>query len=386
MNYQKFVKIMAIVLIIILLIAGGYYFWQWLDSKGGIKNIIDYGKPPITSIIDIDDDDFVEPIEEDGTDIISQEPQIVAQKLSILVNSPVFEYWSNPEENSLYFANLNGQIVRINNDGTRQLVISQTLNNLHNIKASNDGSFAVAEFNYPQMPTLSIFSASSTNWTPLPIDTISASFSPDSKKIAYTDQNNLNILDLTSQETSKIQEMSQVGLRLNWIKDSELLFYGDSSIESRGYAYSFNLEQKTLKTLIDGEYGLNINWDKNGDSGIKMGVFERKPKLSLIDNFGNTTANFTFLSMPEKCLIESQKIYCGVPKNIRDGITLPDDYYKKAEYFIDDIFMIDRSEETISKIFDGSEVALDIYNLKIKDDSLLFINRYDNKLYSLKLE
>jgi hypothetical protein len=386
MNYQKFVKIMAIVLIIILLIAGGYYFWQWLDSKGGIKNIIDYGKPPITSIIDTGDDDLTEPKKEDDTGIISQEPQIVSQKLSILINSPIFEYWFNAKEDSLYFANLDGQIIRINNDNTRQLVSSQILNNLHSIKTSNDGSLALAEFNYPQMPTLSIFSTGSTNWQPLPFDTISASFSPDSKKIAYTDKDNLNILYLASQNTSKIQEMSQIGLRLNWLKDSELLFHSDPSVETMGYIYSFGLEQKTLETLINGEYGLDINWAQDGDLGIKLSTIERKPRLSLIDNFGNTTANLTFLSMPEKCLIESQKVYCGVPKNIRSGITLPDDYYKKAEYFIDDIFVIDLSEKTVSKIFDGDEVALDIHNLRIKDESLLFINRYDNKLYSLKLE
>jgi hypothetical protein len=180
--------------------------------------------------------------------------------------------------------------------------------------------------------------------------------------------------------------MNQVGLKLDWLNASKILFHSDTSIETRGYVYSFDLITKTLTTLINGENGLSVNWAKDGTMGIKINTTDRKPKTSLIDNFGSNIANFTFLTLPEKCLIDSQKIYCGIPQNINSGATLPDDYYNKSKYFIDDIFELDLPTGKITKIFDGSQVALDAYNLKIKGSSLLFINRYDNKLYSLNLQ
>jgi len=386
MDYKKLIKIISIVLIIAAIGVGIYFLWNWLNSKGGVTGIISGGTKPTTEIIDTNVGGIGVIATETETDTTTQESQTVTQKLSILINSPVFEYWLSSKDNSLYFANLEGQIIRINSDNTRQLVSSQTLNNLHSIMPSLDGSLAIAEFNYPRLPNLSIFFASSTSWQPLPAGAISAAISPDSKKIAYTDETTLKSIDLTTQKTAEIQKMSQVGLKIDWLKDNELLFSEDPSVENNGRMYSFNLTNKTFKTLIGGEFGLAIKWAKDGHLGIKINSDQRVPKLSLIDEFGSPIANFTFLSVPEKCLIDAQKIYCGVPKNTRSGMVLPDDFYSKKYYFIDDIFELDLPTGAITKLFDGNEIAIDATNLKIKDNSLLFINRYDNKVYSLKLD
>ncbi len=384
MDYKRVIKIFAIVLLIAGLGVGIYYFWNWINSKGGVFGVIGKGETPTTSVTEATTETTITTTT--GTETETQSPETVTQKLSILINSPVFEYWLNTKDNGLYFANLNGQIIKINSDGSRRMVSSQNLSNLHEIIFSGDGSLAIAEFNYPQLPTFSVFSASSTSWSPLPTGVLSAAFSPDSKKMTYTDQSALRVLDLTTQKTTEIQKMTQVGLKISWFKENEVLLKTDPSIESNGRLYSFDLKNKILKTIIDGEFGLDINWSKNGDIGIKLNSMERTPKLTLIDNLGVTIANFTFLTVPEKCLIETSKIYCGVPKNIKAGIVFPDDYYKNKEYFVDDIFELDLPTGKITKLFDGNEVAIDASNLKIKDSSLLFINRYDDKVYSLKLD
>ncbi len=385
MDYKKLIKIISIVLILTAIGVGGYYLWSWLNSNGGIAELISGGKAPTTEVIETGTEGEAETGTETGADVETQQPETVTQKLSILINSPVFEYWLGSQDNSLYFVNLNGQIIKINSDGTRRLVSSQSLNNLHKITPSTDGSLAIAEFNYPALPNLSIFSASSTSWQPLPSGTISAAFSPDSKKIVYTDQSSIRQLDWATQKTTEIQKMSQVGLELGWLKNNDVLLNTEPSVESRGYLYVFNITNKTINTLIDGEYGLDINWAKDGNLGIKLNSVEKNPRLSLVDGSAKLVANFTFLTVPEKCVIETSKIYCGVPKNIKSGIVLPDDYYKNKEYFIDDIYELDLPTGAITKLFDGSEVALDAKNLKVKDNALLFINRYDNKVYSLNL-
>lgn len=387
MDYKRILRIIVIIAIIAAIGVGAYFLWMWLSSKtvGGLPGT---GQTPTTEVINVGEGGAIGAQVNTTEQTATQGAQTVTQKLSVFINSPVSEYWLNSKENSVYFANLAGQIIKINSNNTRQLVSSQTLNNLHAITPSNDGSLIIAEFNYPQLPTLSVFSASSTSWQPLPAGTISAAISPDSQKIAYTNQSALNIIDLTAQKTTKIQDMSQVGLKLNWLTNQEILLHSDPSVASRGYVYSFNLTDKILKTLIDGEYGLDIKWASNGGLGIKINSTDRLAELSLIDNFGSNIPYFKkpLLTMPEKCLIESQKVYCGIPKNIRQGLILPDDYYKKNDYFIDDIFEFDLPTGKITKLFDGNDVALDARDLKLKDNNLLFINRYDNKVYSLNLQ
>jgi len=384
MDSQRFIKILILIGVIAAIGIGGYFLWQFLASKiiGGPGT----GEIPSTEVVDIGEGGAIGAEVNTAEQTAAQEAQTVTQKLSIFINSPVFEYWLNTKENSVYFANLDGQIIRINSNNSRQMASSQTLNGLHKITPSADGSLAIAEFNYPALPSLSVFFASSTSWQPLPAETISAAISPDSKKIAFTGQTALNILDLQTQKTTEVQKMSQVGLNLNWLTDSAVLLQSDPSVEIRNYLYSFNLADKTLRTLINGEYGLDIKWAKDGNLGLKMNTADRVAKLSLIDNFGSGIVNFTFLTMPEKCLLEAQNIYCGIPKNIREGIILPDNYYKKSDYFVDDIFQINLPTGKIVKLFDGNEVALDATDLKIKDNALLFINRYDQKVYSLRLD
>lgn len=384
MDYKKLIRIISIVLIIAGIGVGIYYLWVRLNAKGGITGIIKGGATPTTEVTQTATGGTT--AAETEIETATQEPQVITQKLSVLINSPVFEYWLSSQDNSLYFANLDGQIIKINSDGSRSLVSSQTLSALHSLKASADGSMVLAEFNYPELPSLSIFSASSAGWKPLPAGTIAAAFSPDSKTIAYTDLSALKTLDLSTQKVTEAQKMSQIGHKLNWLRTSEILFYEEPSIETINKYYFFNLTTKTFANIIDGQFGVDIIWSKDAKQGIKLASINNVPRLELINEFGDADVVFTFLTVPEKCLIESSKIYCGVPKNIRSGIVLPDDYYKKKDYFVDDIFELDLPTGKIAKLFDGNEVAIDASNLKIKDGSLLFINRYDNKVYSLKLD
>ena len=383
MDYNRIIKIGVIVLIIAGVGIGGYFLWQWLGTR--ISENLPQGNIPGTEVVNTGEG---ETTGTNATEIetTTQEPQAVAQKLSILINSPVFEYWLNPKESSVYFTNLDGQIIKINSDNTRKLVNSQTLPNLNNILTSADGTAAIAEFNYPHLPTLSLFLASSTSWQPFSPDTISAAFSPDSQKIAYINGAGLQILDLQTKKITEVQKMSQVGFKLAWIRDNQLLFYESPSADTSTSMYLFDLSSKTIKLIVDGENGVDIKWSKNGNLGIKLSSFQRIPKLSLVDELANTIVNMTFKTVPEKCVFDSQKIYCGIPQNIRQGIVLPDNFYKKADYFIDDIYMLDLPTGKITKLFDGNEVALDAVDLKIKDNALLFINRYDQKVYSLRLD
>src|SRR3989338_5185318 len=102
--------------------------------------------------------------------------------ITAISDGPIFDYWINGKNNSIYFLNQIGQTARVA-DTNRTVVNFQTLDNLHAIQPSFDGAYVVAEFNYPQLPTFSIFNTATNNWQPLPTKTHAAAWSQITQEI-----------------------------------------------------------------------------------------------------------------------------------------------------------------------------------------------------------
>lgn len=382
MDYKKILKIIGIILIVVAVAIGGYYLWTQINKKGGISNLLNPSGPaPTTEVTNVTEGTTGSTTD---TGLTAEELSQQKQKLSILIDAPIFDYWINAKDNNIYYVESNGVITKLSAD-SKKIVSNQTLENLHSVTPSKDGNMALFELYYPQKPIFTIFSASTTNWYPLTEGTVSADFSPNNKEIAFLGNTGLRILDLTSFKIKDVQKMDQF-FDIKWAKENTMLFYEKPSVEIPGYLYSFDIINKTIKKIIGEENGLNINWSNSYEFGLKLNSVNKKAQLSLIDINGVSIMNMSFITVPSKCLVGASKIYCGIPKNIRDGIVLPDNYFTREDYFIDDIFELDLPTGNITKLLDGSAAILDIFDLKIKDGALLFINRYDNKLYSLKLD
>ena len=365
MGWKKILKITFSILIPIAVLWGGYSIWKALTTPD-IPPPIGANKP---------------------TGLAVDLPE--AQKLTALSRSAIFDYWVNYKTGAIYFLNLSGQVIKKTGD-SEEPANSQTIDKLNSVQPSPDGTFAVAKFNYPALPTFSIFNTVTNAWQPLPQDTIATAWATSSQQLAYLENKNnagtLKILNIVSQKTQEVVKMNQKDVRLAWIDPPEIFFITSSpAADLPSSLWSINIKNKTLKPLIKDESGLTINWSKEGDLGLKLKSDKRAPKISLIDNLGNTLREFSFITLPEKCAIEKGKLYCGIPKFLREGLVLPDDYYKKAVYFQDDLYSIDLASGAVSLLFNGDETLIDACHLSIQGGQLLFINRYDNKLYSLQL-
>ena len=382
MNWNKILKIIGIVLVITGIIVGGYFLWKYISNKGGIAAVLKpAGTTPTTEVVTVGGGVGTTAGAEE---ITAEEKARLVQKLSIIIDAPIFDYWINKNDSSIYYVTIDGIITKLSADA-KKIVSNQVLQNLHSMVPSADGSMALFELYYPQEPIFSIFSAGTANWQPLTEGTVSADFSPNNKEVVFLDNTGLKILDLASFKIRDLQKMDQF-FDIKWAKQNTILLHEKPAAELPGSLYSFDIADKTIKKIINNENGLSINWSNNYDYGLKLSSINRTNQLSLIDTGGSGILDMSFITVPNKCLIESSKIYCGIPKNIREGIVLPDNYYSREDYFIDDIFELDLPTGKITKLFDGNAAILDAFNLKIKDGALLFINRYDNKLYSLKLE
>lgn len=368
MDIKKYIKFISLILIAGGIIWGGIYLWKIINTPGSILN-------PQTS---------------EQTNITD-----LSSKLKVFLNDKIFDYWINSKTNTIYYLNNSGQISKISASGTGQkgeIVNSQNINQLNTIMPSPDGAMAVAKFNYPELPTFSIFDTATNAWQLLPSNIIAVTWSPDSQKLAYLENKDntgrIAIYDIASKKTQEVIKITQKDLMLSWIKNEEILFYETPSANLATSLYSINIANKTIKPLIKSEYGLTVNWSLDGKFGIKLTNTNRVPSSVLIDASGNELAGLSSLLFPPKCqILERAKIYCGIPKTIPGGIALPDDYYKNAIYFQDELYLIDLASGKASVIFNNrNNILIDASRLTIGNDQLLFINRYDNKLYSLDLK
>lgn len=356
------------------------------------------------------------------------------QKLKIVSDHPVFDYWAtggplvfindqtsqtvsvvaknqtatstatstiatatstlkNLEKQVFYF-NQSGQILWAK-DGQDEMVSDRIIDNLQKIEADKDGLNVIIKYGSLISPQVELFSLVSKTFQPL--ERVSgAAFSPDGAKIAYLENNgnlssSLMVKDLVGKrkQTVKVLTLAQKDFDLLWPEANTILLVPKPSYTYRNDIFIVDIKNKTINPFTSG-YGSMLNWSKDGgEFGLK---FESDIKganrtLSLIDNAGVTRANMGFATLPNKCSIGVEKIYCAIPQSYTSfqEPALPDDYLKRAAYATDFIYVIDIAQNSFSSIFTEAEPALDAIHFTPFDGQLLFMNRYDDRVYSLIL-
>ncbi len=368
MNWLKIIKIIVSILIIAGIVWGIRYFF--------------YTTPAGTTILSA-----LFPSSEQGVGGINgankanNTGEAAELKLQLLTNDPIFDYWVSSTTSNIFYANESGQILKISG-GTEVMNNSQTINKLRSIRSSFDGTYAVAEFNYPGFPLFSILNTVTGSWQLLPADTIAATWAPHLNELAYMDSKALRILTLGTNKTREIMKFSQKELRLSWTTTNKIIMATLPASQLNTRVWTIDLVKKTILSEIQ-ETGAVTHWSKDGSLGIKLTSINGVPKTNLIDQSGSVLSEFTFVTMPEKCVFGIAKIYCAIPKNIPTQTILPDDFYKKSVYFDDLLHLIDLSSGGFSQISTDSQELIDAEHLELMGDKLLFKNRLDGKLYSL---
>ncbi|MDP3014816.1 MAG: hypothetical protein Q8N28_00085 [bacterium] len=344
-------------------------------------------------------------------------PALAEKKIKILSDQPIFDYWvyqpqfvatatatstgTITRDSIVFYFNQDGLLFKVKEDAEDEAIMPEPIDNLQSIKSSFDGKLALIKFGDANFSGFVIFNAETKVQEFLPENITAAAFSPDAKKIVYLQKqvgfktaSDLIIKELTGAKpkTTKILSFNQMDFDLDWILPETVILTPKPSAFSAASAWSVDIKNKTFKPLwpIDLS-GLMINWSIDGRTDGKLGLQfnsggrETKNSLILINEKGEKQANFDFLTLPNKCFFAEPKIYCAVPLEIPKNTILPDDYLKKAVYFKDFLYQINISQNSLSEIFSAAEPIIDAVNLRILDNKLLFINRYDNRLYSLEL-
>jgi len=396
---KKTIIIISIVLGILALLAGVYFAWQKTKtilnpptSPSGTEQPVSFGAPTST--------------------LPTAAGQAAGQKLQLVSDQPIFDYWifypaatstatttatsttvstsTITRDSKIFYLSQDGKIFKLEG-GKSEAVTSEPVKNLQAIKPSFDGKRVLIKSGDFVSPKFIIFNSEAKVFEVLPENITAAAFSPDAKKIAYLEKisGNLIIKDLigTKPKTVKVLSFNQKDFDLDWILAEKIVLTPKPSAFYLTSAWMIDTKNKTLSPLGTEVNGLMIKWSTNGKTGLQFSSQSegRGSRLNLINEKGAVQANLDFITLPDKCFISEPKIYCAVPGSIPAKTVLPDDYLKKAVYFRDVFYQIDITQNSLSEILSGTEPTLDATNLRLVDNKLFFINRYDNKLYSLEL-
>ncbi len=364
---KKTVIIISIILGVLALMGGVYFAWK------KTKTIL---TPP--------------GISDEGQVTSEQLPFLAEKKLKILSDQPIFDYWIF--DSKIFYLNQEGLIFELK-DNKNEAVSSEPIDDLQAVKSSSDGKRALIKSGDFISPKFTIFNSEAKIFELLPKNITAAAFSPDGKKIAYLEakanKSDLIIKDLINPKQKPIQiiSISQKDFDLDWILSEKIILMPKPSAFYQASAWMVDAKKKTLSPLGTEVNGLIIKWSSDGKMGMQFSSQSegRESRLNLINEQGVVRENLGFVTLPDKCLISDLKIYCAIPESIPLKTVLPDDYLKRAVYFKDIIYQIDISQNSFSEIFTETEPVIDAVRLNLLNNKLLFINRYDNRLYQLEL-
>jgi len=364
--------IIKIILIIIILITAGfviYFIWQ---------KIFQPLKPPIESPTPT------------STPIVT--PPGADLKLKKLSDVPVFDY-ALSEAGEIFYFSETGKVLNAK-EGSDIEISSQTIDALNSIETAPGNQKVLASFGNPNEPAWGIFDLIDKVWRPLPQEILKATWgAKDTELIALAKNGNkisLNFIDLLKNPPAQktiIENLKLKDINLLFKAPQTLYLIEKPSAQYLGRLWQLDLKNLTFNLLIRPEPGLMFKWSTDRSLAFK---FNSPDNFLILDQNLNPLIPPTFMTLPEKCTFETKNknIYCFVPDEIPIDVILPDDYLMKHFHSTDDLFVLNRETEITSKILSsGNEIIspIDAKNPQFLNNSLYFINRFDNHLYKLEL-
>ncbi len=359
---------------------------------------------------------------QDGTvsQLLGQQTTQAAPKLVLIAQNQALDYFSDKGSN-VFMIQPDGRVVRVSG-GKGEVISSGPVANVIHASFSFDGKRIMAITSSSSGNKFQVFNIDDKTWKAFSSIIQSASWSPDSHKIAFLTTGDSSALytidtDNASAKPVEIMRVRQEDMNLSWVSASRLLLSDSPSAFWNSSVWSVDVARKTIVPVISAP-GLETAWSSStlASVGIAMSANSNGQggRLKLIDQNGKEAQAFSFLTLPSKCAFYDKPIQsagpttsptstaaakapaapkanltmvCGIPRDFQllDGSQLPDSYLKKSLFTSDNFFEIDIATGNAKSVFEDSAKNIDSYDLKISGQSLFFINRFDQKVYSVAL-
>lgn len=373
-------RIIVITLIILAVIAAGfagYYFY--------------FKKPPIK-------------IEKTGKESqpSAQTPQnvvVINDKLKKISGAPAVSPAPSADGAKVIYAGKSGGIFETDFDGkeTKETkFIPQQ--NLFRVLWSKDGSEFIAFYAAPDGRKLFYNNRTAQKTAPLDKDIIAVTAARADDKIAHLradparNTNAVVIADFNGENAKTVFNTRLADVRLDWINEKEIAVTAAPSGLSAGALWLLNISSQKLTATLSNIFGLTAKWADSGEQFLFSQTLSRGENLSLFvaDKRGGNAKKMDIAALPEKCVFVSdgKTALCAAPETAPD-IIWPDDYYKGLYSAKERIWSVNLATGAKTLLYAFPEgQAFDATNLILssKGDALVFLNKTDGYLYSLKLK
>ena len=383
---MKRILIISGILLVLLALGFGVYF-AWTKSKEILNPPASPGTVPVTENQNFGNQAATATSSGGGT---SPGPN-----LKVLSKNPVFDYWVSGSSSApqVFYLGKDGKIMKAAN-GNDEVVVSDAVPDAQSVKASSDGKYVILKFGDVGNPIFTLLNMNTKEKTLL-TNVEAATFSPDGKKIAFLQKSattarvNLIIKTLSNMKSASqtITSLRANDFDLSWISTNQILLLSKPSFEYEGELWSVAVGTGNISLIGQGR-GAMAAWSSDGEYGMFYSVSDdRAASMNLIKPDGSITANLDFATFPSKCFLAPTMMYCALPQfyNAVGNSTMPDDYLKRAAYSSDFIYSIDMNQNALTALFTGANQTIDATHLKLRGNTLFFVNRYDDKVYSLAL-
>jgi hypothetical protein len=318
-----------------------------------------------------------------------------SSRFGIISNDPAVDYFVSPT-NIVSIIKPDGTIELIANNVT-SIFSTSTISNIVTAAFSYDGKKALITYRVGTTTQSSVFDDATRTWTRLPSNMQSPAWSPIDYRVAYLSPSNtgsetLMTIDAgtANAKPAVISTLTMEDMLLQWPNKNTMIVSDRPSAYIAGSIWLFNVSSKTLSPMVYENRGAESLWNTFGSALIfSAGSGNAGGQLTFQSATG-TQKTLSFGTLPSKCTFGSSVIiYCAVPhnQNMFSLARLPDEYDQDIYFTNDDFYRVDASIGSLSEIFSSSAVPqnLDATRVKIFNNILFFINRYDQKIYALAL-
>lgn len=194
--------------------------------------------------------------------------------------------------------------------------------------------------------------------------------------------------DFENKKQKNIFESSFGEFNIAWPSKDIVALLTKPSVATDGYLYFLTPSTKSFKRIMGGINGLTALVSPKGDKIIYSQSANKSFKTKIFDVKQKTSEDFIFAVLPEKCVWGregSGMIYCATAE-ARMAADYPDEWYQGVVSFDDAIWSKDFSTGETKLL--AEKFGADIINPILSKDGnyLVFTNRKDGTLWSLKLK
>lgn len=291
-----------------------------------------------------------------------------------------------------------GEVIQITN-GQANTISSSKLNNAMAASFSFDGKKILIKYGTFQKTFFTVFDRATSLWTGLAgADIHAADWSPDTHEIVYLEKtgsgNRIGILNTDKLQDPKkpdlgfaktaVGNINELDSNITWLSKNEILISSKPARYVSSTILKYKIKEKTFSLIVGDALGATVHWDKSSGLGLEYSFLNNKDSVTLVDASGALRGQMGFITMPDKCLVYQNYLYCAIPEDLK-GAKLPDDYLMKAVFFKDNFYRVSLTNGKTELLLQDPGGMFDARSLQVAGSKVYFLNNLDGRLYEFAM-